>query len=280
MAVAMLASIVAMSCGLGAVAAFRVNHDSLTRLPAAGPPLQLALNATPAAVTDGTPAPFGVRFAVLAPQTAGAAADLAAVKLARGGNPESPPSVIAAAPETGSASIPAPTSAAATAIADTSSPDETNRNATREAKTDTAALAATEPTTDDSLPAEPAGPHPEATSDVAIPDMTKLDAASPESAQPESKPPAAAARTAATTTHKASRRRRLAATIHRPRKAQAIASVQTTDQNSGSLAPNFQFGSSASPPQPAKSRRVERTAAKATAATSAVGGPFVRPETQ
>jgi hypothetical protein len=114
---------------------------------------------------------------------------------------------------------------------------------------------------------------------VAIPDITKLDAASPDSARPESKP--AAAKAAATTTQKASRRRRLAAaTIRHIRKAQAIASVQSTEQNSGFSEPNFQFGSTASTPQSAKSRRVVRTAAKTTAATSAVGGPFVRPGAQ
>jgi hypothetical protein len=253
MAVAMVASVVAMSCGLGAFAALRVNHDSLTRLPAAGPPLQLVFNAAPAAVTDATPAPFGVRFALLAPQTA----------------------VAATATETGSGPLPAAPTAA---IADTSSPDEPNRDAARDAKPDTAAIAATEPTSEDSLPAEPAAPHPEASSDVAIPDITKLDAASPDSARPESKP--AAAKAAATTTQKASRRRRLAATIRHIRKAQAIASVQSTEQNSGFSEPNFQFGSTASTPQSAKSRRVVRTAAKTTAATSAVGGPFVRPGAQ
>ena len=261
MAAAMLASIVAMSCGLGAFAALRVNHDSLTRLPAAGPPLQLVFNAAPAAVTDATPAPFGVRFAVTQPQTA----------------------VAASATETGSAPLPA----AATAIADTSSPDEPNRDATPDAKTDTAAIAATEPAAEDSLPAEPAALHFEASPDMAIPDMTKLDAPTPDSAQTESKPSsaaAAAAKATATTTHKASRPRRLAATIHHFRKAQAIATAQSTDQNAGSLAPNFQFGATASQPQPAKSRRVVRTAAKTTAKTTAttsgVGGPFVRPDSQ
>ena len=51
--VAMLASIVAVSCGLGVFAAFRVNHQPFTRLQSADPPLQLVFGSgAPAPVKD------------------------------------------------------------------------------------------------------------------------------------------------------------------------------------------------------------------------------------
>jgi hypothetical protein len=66
--VAMLASIVAVSCGLGVFAAFRVNHQPFTRLQSADPPLQLVFGSgAPAPVKDVSAAPFGVRFLLNAP---------------------------------------------------------------------------------------------------------------------------------------------------------------------------------------------------------------------
>lgn len=80
MIVAIMASILGMSCGLGVFAVFRVNHDPFVRLPSATPPLQLAFsNAAPITFTDpaakdGTVrdlvvAPFGARFEVNLPQS-------------------------------------------------------------------------------------------------------------------------------------------------------------------------------------------------------------------
>jgi hypothetical protein len=66
--VAMLASVVAVCCGLGVFAAFRVNHQPFTRLQSADPPLQLVLGSgAPAPVRDVSAAPFGVRFLLNAP---------------------------------------------------------------------------------------------------------------------------------------------------------------------------------------------------------------------
>jgi hypothetical protein len=51
---------------LGALAAFRVNHQPFTRMQSANPPLQLAFGTgLPDEVTDGRPAPFDVRFQVM-----------------------------------------------------------------------------------------------------------------------------------------------------------------------------------------------------------------------
>jgi DNA polymerase III gamma/tau subunit len=66
--VAMLASVVAVSCGLGVFAAFRINHQPFTRLQSADPPLQLVFGSgAPAPVRDVSAAPFGVRFLLNAP---------------------------------------------------------------------------------------------------------------------------------------------------------------------------------------------------------------------
>ena len=62
---AVVASVVALSCGFAVFAVFRVNHEPLSRLAAGAAPLQLTAGnpMTPAAI----PAPadsFGNRFAV------------------------------------------------------------------------------------------------------------------------------------------------------------------------------------------------------------------------
>jgi hypothetical protein len=68
MIVALLASIVGIGCGLSALAAFRVNHQPFARMESGNPPLQLVFaNGAPVTVTDGAPAPFGIRFQVIAP---------------------------------------------------------------------------------------------------------------------------------------------------------------------------------------------------------------------
>jgi hypothetical protein len=66
MIAALLASISGISCGLGALAAFRVNHQPFTRMQSANPPLQLAFGTgLPEEVTDARPAPFDVRFQII-----------------------------------------------------------------------------------------------------------------------------------------------------------------------------------------------------------------------
>ena len=68
MIAAIVASIVALSCGFGVFAAFRVNHEPLVRLPPITAPLQLiAGNAACVAVAGGT---FDRRFQTSPPQSA------------------------------------------------------------------------------------------------------------------------------------------------------------------------------------------------------------------
>jgi hypothetical protein len=68
MFVALLASVLGIGCGLGAMAALRINHQPFTHAADSNPPLQLAYGTgTLAVVSDGTPSPFGVRFEINAP---------------------------------------------------------------------------------------------------------------------------------------------------------------------------------------------------------------------
>jgi hypothetical protein len=76
MIAAMVASVVALSCGFGVFAAFRVNHEPLVRLPRATAPLQLlAGNTITASVVVAAAGPFDHRFQISQPQSTGRATD-------------------------------------------------------------------------------------------------------------------------------------------------------------------------------------------------------------
>jgi len=60
MAVAILAAITGISCGLGLFATFRVNHEPLARLAEGSPPLQLALNNRALGSEAGAPLEAGL----------------------------------------------------------------------------------------------------------------------------------------------------------------------------------------------------------------------------
>ena len=65
MIVAVAASVVALSCGFAMFAAFRVNHEPLSRLATGAAPLQLtARNPIPSAAMPAAAESFGVRFPV------------------------------------------------------------------------------------------------------------------------------------------------------------------------------------------------------------------------
>ncbi len=72
MIAAMVASIVALSCGFGVFAAFRVNHEPLVRLPPVTAPLQL-IAGNSAAVAVAAAELFDRRFQTSPPQRASAA---------------------------------------------------------------------------------------------------------------------------------------------------------------------------------------------------------------
>ena len=97
--VAMFASIIALSCGLGVFAAFRVNHDPLSRVPPVTAPLQLVTdNTAPPTVTIAPGTPFGSRLRFGEAQIGSAAADAPALRFDRREGIE-PPSLSTVGPE-------------------------------------------------------------------------------------------------------------------------------------------------------------------------------------
>jgi hypothetical protein len=132
--VAMLASVVAVSCGLGVFAAFRVNHQPFTRLQSADPPLQLVFGSgAPAPVRDVSAAPFGVRFLlnvpIAVPET------VSVVSIQREPAPVADPVVPAPQPEPAAADVPSavPADAQATAVsADQDAPQQASEQAAKE----------------------------------------------------------------------------------------------------------------------------------------------------
>jgi hypothetical protein len=131
--VAMLASVVAVSCGLGVFAAFRVNHQPFTRLQSADPPLQLVFGSgAPAPVRDVSAAPFGVRFLlnvpVAVPET------VSVVSIQREPGPVADPAVPAPQPEPAAADAPSAVPADAQAAAVSADQDASQQASEQAAK--------------------------------------------------------------------------------------------------------------------------------------------------
>src|SRR6202043_3114671 len=90
MIIAMVLAVVALSCGFGVFAAFRVNHEPLARLPATATPFQyVADNAAPPAVTFAAGQSFGSRFQLSEAMIAGAAAGITRTPDSTDGGPPS-----------------------------------------------------------------------------------------------------------------------------------------------------------------------------------------------
>jgi len=247
MIAAVVASVVALSCGFGVFAAFRVNHEPLAHLSTATAQL-VAASAPPPAATRAAGETFGSRFQLSEAQIAGATAGLPALKLGRWGGVE-PPSAVAMAgpgPEAGAAE---PEQAVPVAQPLETEPD---------AKPDGAADASSEP--------------PPAASDTAAIEAPTDQAPPVEQATQETLPETTTTTAAASVAkihHKIASRRRLAARAQRARETRARAIAQSNTQNSAYPQPNFQSAPAPSQSQTVTSRR--------SAQTSAVGGPFVSP---
>ena len=74
---ALFASVVALSCGFGLFAAFRVNHEPLSRLPVGTSPVQFVANEVAGRAGWGTP--FDGQSRLNGPQRGEIAADASAV---------------------------------------------------------------------------------------------------------------------------------------------------------------------------------------------------------
>ena len=278
MAVAILAAITGISCGLGLFATFRVNHEPLARLAEGSPPLQLALNNRSLGSEAGAPLEAGL------PGKDAARLISVPVIIAAPGREPSPAPSPAPSPVPSHTPSPAPEqSGADSALAG----DSSVQNAAAENQSKTASLAA---------PAEQFSTAPEAVApgrqEAAVSDQqpaaaaatappteqtATINAAAPDQ-QPAAKPKKAdeskAARPAAKTTRSAPARR-VAKTV-RARQTVAKTVAQPTYQYSQPAytqptypQPSYTWADgTAQAPQPIKRVQIKRhgTAKKATPA--------------
>jgi hypothetical protein len=270
---AVVASIVALSCGFAIFAAFRVNHEPLSRLAAGAAPLRLAAGSPTPGVAMPAPADsFGNRFPLHQADSAGASTE---VTLHQPGLDDSvePPSAVASTTATAPATDTAePARPAPVAPAPAAMPD---------AKPDEVAVAPSE-----SPPATPSEPAPAATETAAmqppaVPPAPAEQAAPTVQASQESntdnKPDTAtttAAEPPAPQAHpKAAHRHRLAAKAQHAR--QARLAVLPGSQ------PSAVGGPFVPPPSRVAARPQRASQARATvqpvSQPSGVGGPFVAP---
>jgi hypothetical protein len=213
MIAAVAASVVALSCGFAMFAAFRVNHEPLSRLATGAAPLQLtAGNPIPTAAMPAAAESFGVRFPVNQAAIGGAPAAAAPPEPDHdGGAPSTVASTAATAPETDSAELdqPAP------------EPPAVAQAAATEPKQDKAAVTPNEPlpATSDTAAAAPLPAEQPPPAEQAAP----TEQASQET-KPETKPAttAAAEPSPAESQHKTAHRRRVAAKPPRARQARAF----------------------------------------------------------
>jgi hypothetical protein len=295
---AVVASVVALSCGFAVFAVFRVNHEPLSRLAAGSAPLQLAAgNPRPPAAIPAPADSFRNRFPSNNGDTAGASAQVTPPQPEPDDSVEEPSAVATTAtvtttaPETEPAEPAQPAPVALAPIAEPvaqipepdSKPNEVAATTPGEpaapieappATTDTAATApievpaaatdtaATEPPTEQPAPAAQTAPTEQATQESNTPAHTHT--ATSTTAEPP--PPEAPHK-------KAAHRHRLAAKAQHARQARAIA--PTVSQPAGIGGPFVPPPSRlvAMPPPP----RHARATVQPVSQPSGVGGPFVPP---
>jgi hypothetical protein len=221
MIAAVVASVVALSCGFALFATFRVNHEPLSRLATGAVPLQLAAgNPIPSAASPAPADSFGNRFPLHQGGIAGASAEATAPQPEHDDSVEPPStSTAATAPDTNAAEPEQP------------APEQPAVAQAAEPKQDEAAVTPSE------LP--PTSEPPPAPSDTAATEPPAEQAAPTEQASqetnPETKPDTAAAAAAEPPApevrHKPAHRHRLAAKPQQAR--QARAPVQFGRQPSG-----------------------------------------------
>jgi hypothetical protein len=268
---AVVASVVALSCGFAMFATFRVNHEPLSRLAAGAAPLQLAAgNPTPGVAMPMPADSFGNRFPLKEADSAGASAEAMPRQSEHDNNVEPPSavaSITATAPATDASEPvqPAPVAQAPAATPDAkpddvaAAPSEPPAITPSEAPPATTSTVATEPPPEQ--PAEPAAPTQQANQEP----------------NPESGPAAAA--TAATEPSpqedhpKAAHRHRLAAKAQRARQAHAV--VQPVSQPPGLGGPLVPVPNrfAARPLRAHQARAIVQPVSQ----PSGVGGPFVPP---
>jgi ribonuclease E len=312
MIAAVMASVVALVCGFGVFAAFRVNHEPLSRLSSVTAQSQLvADNAAPRTAGLAAGEPFGPRFKVSAALIANAATGLPASKPDRRDS-AAPPSAVAPAAADGDAPQPpavvapaAQPEPSATQDAATDATSEPPSQSPTQSPTTTSSIAAVDPPADQA-PAAAQAPEQAKPEAASLPDQappvkqasqeTKREAAPPadqappvEQASRVPEPEAAATAEAAPVDkvgQKSARRtvarQRVAAKVRWARRSRAGAIASSTD-NSAFPQPTIQtvqpapprFAARPAPPAVKRHRIAKRTPVR----QSAVGGPFVAPPT-
>jgi hypothetical protein len=286
---AVVASVVALSCGFAMFAAFRVNHEPLSRLASGAAPLQLAAgNLPPPAASPGPAGSFGNRFPASDGDTTGASAPAPPPQPERDDSVE-PPSAVASttatAPATNAAepALPAPVAQAPAAEPEPPAPVAQTPAAEPDAKPDEVAVAPSEP----SPAAAPSEPAPAATETAATEPPVQPTAAAESAApteqasqEPDTKPETAATAAAEPPApeahHKAAHRHRLAAAkAQHARQARAVA--PTVSQPAGIGGPFVPPPTRlvARPQRPRQARAIVQPVSQ----PPAIGGPFVPPTT-
>lgn len=290
MIAALVASVVALSCGFGVFAAFRVNHEPLVRLPPAAAPLQLLAGNT-ASVVAAAAEPFDHRFQIMPPQSAAPATDSPTPERDDRDGVESAPAASAVLPERAAAgaeepaavasstetavvaaapAVPATTAPMANAVAPTADDHALGVTAPAPAPVDAASLpqetpaaAVLAPPTELALPVEQTKP------DSELAPASIIKAAEDAAHKPDRK--AAVSRT---------RRTRVVAGAYRTRwpRANGVAQFDTQylNQDTAFAQRNFQTGPSFQT-GPRQYRRAKDSSRPPEDATSVAGGPFVNP---
>jgi hypothetical protein len=234
-----VASVVALSCGFGLFATFRVNHEPLSRLATGAAPLQLAAgNPIPSAMPPASADSFGNRFPPNQGDITGASTEATPPQPAHDDSVE-PPSIstAATAPDTNAAE-PEPPAPEQPAVAQAAEP-----------KQDEAAVTPSEPpASEPPASGPPASEPPPAPSDTAAAEPPPAEQASPAepaapteqanqetnpAAKPDTATTAAAEPPPAEVHHKPAHRHRLAAKPQPARQARAPAPVPFGRQPSG-----------------------------------------------
>jgi hypothetical protein len=297
MIVAMVASMVALSCGFGVFAAFRVNHEPLVRLPPVTAPLQLVAGNS-ATVTVAAVEPFDRRFQTSPPQSTARPTEPPTPRRDDREGVESAPAASAAVPERGAAEPEEPTAA----VPATESAVGLAAPAVPTAPPTAATMANTVAPTADNHPlgATAPEPAPAAHADAASSSQETPAVAAAESATADQAPqaeqklerevaPASIAKAVEDVAHKPDRkaavsrakRRRVVAWAYRVRVSRAHAvgqfDSQYLKQDTAFSQPNFQTASQTSHLGLTQRHRSKDSSRPPEDATALAGGPFVNP---
>lgn len=277
---AMIASVVALTCGFGIFAAFRVNHEPWVRLPSGSAPLRLAAdNGASLSVAAGEP--FGHRFQIGEPPVGSGTTALAYSAVEPAEQPVAKATTPAGDDHVREASVPArapaPAPVAAGGTAAPASAQEVmvpelgltvEQKATPAAATSATGEPAPTPTSTIAV-AEPRAEQASAALQ-ATPETNVAPANAPSEVGPAMSEPTAKVAKRTARTHIATRK-------HRGHRLSASVVTSPNMQDLMSLQPHFLSAPPPYPPPQAMVRRHRVATGKPASAGSAVGGPLVAP---